>query len=103
MKPIATNSFPSLALFPSPQKIQPPPRLKSDPDRSPAIANMPPIADSSVAVVDRLLGPGLVPVGVPVRLVRWPSATNSPCYPTSATIAESEFDNCLLIDPIILP
>ena len=35
---------------------------------SPAIANMPPIA-LSVAVVDRLLGPGLVPVGVPVRLV----------------------------------
>jgi len=29
---------------------------------------MPPIAHS-VAVVDRLLGPGLVPVGVPVRLV----------------------------------
>jgi hypothetical protein len=33
MKPIACNSFPSLALFPSPQKIQPPPRLESDPDR----------------------------------------------------------------------
>lgn len=32
---IASNSFSSLALFPSPQKIQPPPRLKSDPDRSP--------------------------------------------------------------------
>jgi hypothetical protein len=69
VKPIASNSFPSLALFPSPEKIQPPPRLKSDRDRSPAIANMRPIA-LSVAVVDRLLGPGLVSVGVPVRLVR---------------------------------
>ena len=58
----------SLVLFSYPQKIQPPPGLKSDPDRSPAIANMAPIA-LSVAVVDRLLGPRLVPVGVPVRLV----------------------------------
>ena len=63
-----------IALFLSPQKIQPPPRLKSDPDRSPAIANMPPT----------------------------PSATNSPRYPTSATIAESDFDNCLPIGSIVL-
>ena len=62
---------------------------------------MPPIA-LSVAVVDRLLGPGLVPVGVPVRLVRSPSATNSPRYPTSVTIAESDFDNCRTIGPIVL-
>ncbi|MEG4815294.1 hypothetical protein [Microcoleus sp. K5-D4] len=57
-----------------PQTIQPPPRLKSDPDRSPAIANMPPT----------------------------PSATNSPRYPTSLTIAESDFDNCLPIGLIVL-
>ncbi|MEG4348676.1 hypothetical protein QUA74_02895 [Microcoleus sp. LAD1_D3] len=38
---IARNSFSSLALFPCPQKIQPPPRLKSDPDRSP-ICRQPP-------------------------------------------------------------
>ena len=36
--------------------------------RSGSIANMPPIA-VSVAVVDRLQGPRLVPVGVPVGLV----------------------------------
>ena len=57
---------------------------------------MPPIA-VSVAVVDRLLGPRLVPVGVPAPACSSPSATNSPGYPTSATIAESDFDNCLPI------
>jgi hypothetical protein len=31
-----------------------------------------------------------------------PSATNSPRYPTSATIAESDFDNCLPIAPSVL-
>ena len=98
---IACNSFPSIALFPSPQKIQPTPRLKSDPDRSPAIANIPPIA-LSVAVVDRLRGPGLVRLGVPAPACSSPSATNSPGYPTSATIAESDFDNCLPIGPIVL-
>ncbi len=98
---IASNSFPSLALFPSPQKIQPPSRLKSDPDRSPAIANMPPIA-LSVAVVDRLLDPGLVPVGVPASACSSPSATNSPGYATSATIAESDFYSCRTIGAIVL-
>ena len=62
---------------------------------------MAPIA-ISVAVVDRLLDPGLVAVGLPVRLVRCPSATNSPRYPTSATIAESDFDNCRTIGAIVL-
>ncbi len=62
---------------------------------------MPPIA-LSVAVVDRLQGPGLVPVGVPGPACSSPSATNTPGYPTSATIAESDFDNCLPKGPIVL-
>jgi len=57
-----------------PQKIQPPARHKSEPARSPAIANMPPT----------------------------PSATNFPGYPTSPTIAESDFDNCYTRGPIVL-
>ena len=68
---------------------------------SPAIANMPPIA-LSVAVVDRLRGPGLVRLGVPAPACSSPSATNSPGYPTSLTIAESDFDSCRTIGAIVL-
>src|SRR4028119_546610 len=56
--------------------------------------------------VDAQLQPAAVPVrcgGVRVELARSRSATNSPCYPTSATNAVSDFDSCLPIRLTLLP
>ena len=104
-------------------KKQQSPRLKSDQDRYPAIANTPSIA-LFVAVVDRLalvrlqavaarrqhVGSQRQHVGVPVQcggvrvwLARSLSATNFPNYPTNATSVGSDFDSSLPIHPILLP
>ena len=85
-------------------------RLKTLPnDEQDAIALFPPTATKPEPVALRLNPLPAVgeshPVGFALlraNMPPTPSATNSPRYPTSATIAESDFDNCRTIGRIVL-